>query len=191
MNSFFSREELYKLGLKNFGDNVLISKKASIYNAENVYIGNNVRIDDFCILSGNIKIGSYVHISAYVGLFAGDEGIEINDFVSISSRCVIYAISDDYSGNAMANPMVDDKYRNIYGGKVILEKHSILGTGTTVLPSVRVKVGTAIGACSLIKNDCDEWSIYVGCPAVKIKNRSKNILELEKQMLIDKLKSID
>lgn len=191
MNSFFSREELYKLGLKNFGDNVLISKKASIYNAENVYIGNNVRIDDFCILSGNIKIGSYVHISAYVGLFAGDEGIEINDFVSISSRCVIYAISDDYSGNAMANPMVDDKYRNIYGGKVILEKHSILGTGTTVLPSVRVKVGTAIGACSLIKNDCDEWSIYVGCPAVKIKNRSKNILELEKQMLIDKLKNID
>ncbi len=190
MNSFFSREELYKLGLKNFGDNVLISKKASIYNADNISIGSNVRIDDFCILSGNIKIGSYVHISAYVGLFAGNDGIEINDFVAISSRCVIYAISDDYSGNSMTNPMVDDKYRNVYGGKVILEKHSILGTGTTVLPNVRVKIGTAIGACSLINNDCDEWSIYVGCPAVKIKNRSKKILELEKQMFIDKLENI-
>ena len=27
-------------------------------------LGDNIRIDDFCILSGNIKLGSYIHIPA-------------------------------------------------------------------------------------------------------------------------------
>ena len=70
MNSYYDNAELLTLGLKHFGDNVLISKKASIYGANNIVIGNNVRIDDFVILSGNITIGDYVHIAAYSGLFA-------------------------------------------------------------------------------------------------------------------------
>ncbi len=30
-----------------------------------ISIGDNVRIDDFCILSGKIELGSNIHISAY------------------------------------------------------------------------------------------------------------------------------
>ena len=62
MNSFYSDEELKKIRFKSLGENVLISKKASIYSPEKIIIGNNVRIDDFCILSGNIQIGNHVHI---------------------------------------------------------------------------------------------------------------------------------
>ncbi len=51
MDSFYSRDELKKIGLKKYGENVFLSKKASIYNPEKIEIGNNVRIDDFCILS--------------------------------------------------------------------------------------------------------------------------------------------
>ncbi|MDR2409353.1 MAG: acyltransferase, partial [Bacteroidales bacterium] len=54
MNSFFSKEELKDIGFKSVGDNVLISRKASFYSVSNISIGSNVRIDDFCILSGNI-----------------------------------------------------------------------------------------------------------------------------------------
>ena len=63
-NSFYKKDELKKLGLKHYGNNVLISRKCSIYSPEKISIGNNVRIDDYCILSGNITIKNYVHISA-------------------------------------------------------------------------------------------------------------------------------
>jgi len=71
MNSFYSTKELASLGLKRYGENVLISRKCSIYGAQSIEIGDNVRIDDFCILSGHIILGSNIHISAYVALFGG------------------------------------------------------------------------------------------------------------------------
>ena len=120
MGNFYSVEELKQLGIKKTGENVLISKKASIYGGANISLGNNVRIDDFCILSGNIEIGNYVHISAYAALFAGEAGIKIDDYVAISSRCVVYAVSDDYSGEYMTNPMVPEKYTNVIKKKVLL-----------------------------------------------------------------------
>lgn len=71
MNSFYTENELNELGLKAVGENVNISKKASLYGCSEISIGNNVRIDDFCILSGNIKIGDYVHVAAYTALYGG------------------------------------------------------------------------------------------------------------------------
>lgn len=187
MSSFYTEEELKKIGFKSFGKNVLISKKASIYGAKNMTIGNNVRVDDFCILSGKITFGNYIHVSAYTSLFAGDIGIELEDFTTISSRCVIYAITDDYSGNYMTNPMIDDKYRNVISSKIIIKKHSIIGSGSTIIPNGKseliIEEGTSIGAMSLIKNNTLAWNIYCGIPARIIKERNKNILELEKQFL--------
>ena len=46
-NSFYTREELAELGLKSYGENVLISRKASFYAADKIELGSNVRIDDF------------------------------------------------------------------------------------------------------------------------------------------------
>lgn len=76
MNDFYSEKELKKMKFKRIGKNVQISKKSSIYSPDKIEIGNNVRIDDFAILSGNIIIGDFVHISAYVALY-GRFGIEL------------------------------------------------------------------------------------------------------------------
>lgn len=163
---------------------MLISKKASIYNAERIRIGNHVRIDDFCILSGNIDIGNYVHISAAVLLFAGDKGIRIQDFSGISSRSVIYAVSDDYSGHALTNPTVPENYRNVIGGTVTLERHVLIGTGCTILPNVTIGEGTSVGSMSLVNASLAPWGIYVGIPCRYIKERSKDLLVLEQQLLV-------
>lgn len=183
MNSFYSEEELKDLGLKEFGKNVLISRKACIYGANKISIGDNVRIDDFCILSGNIKIGSWIHISAYTGLFGGADGIVVEDFATISSRCCIYAVSDDYSGTCMTNPMVDEEFRHTYGGTVIFKKHSIIGSGCTVLPGVVLNEGASVGAMSLVKADLEEWTMYAGVPARKIKDRNQTAKALEQKMI--------
>lgn len=183
MDSFYNNDELKKLGLKRFGNNVLISRKASIYGAENISIGSNVRIDDFCILSGIVELGNYIHIAAATLLFGGIAGIKMDDFSTISSRSAVYAISDDYSGKYMTNPTIEEKYKNTISESVTIGKHVVIGTNSTILPGVNIESGVAVGACSLITHNCEAWGIYVGTPAMRIKDREKNILNLEKEFL--------
>jgi len=184
--SFLSKKELIALGIKKCGSNVKISRKASLYGVENISIGTNVRVDDFCILSGNITIGNNVHIAAYSALYGASEGIEIHDFANISSRVCIYAISDDFSGVSMTNPTVPDEYKLIFEKRVIIEKHVIIGSGTTILPGAKIAEGCAIGAMSLCKNSTMPWTIYAGIPAKKIKRRKKELLLLEQAYIASK-----
>lgn len=182
-DSFYSHEEIGKLGFKTVGEAVKISRKASIYDAGNISIGSYVRIDDFCIISGKMEIGNYVHISAFTGIFAGDKGIYINDFCTISGRCNIYGKTDDYSGTCMTNPMVPTNFKNIIDECVIFEKHSIIGCGSTVLPGCFISEGTAVGCMSLIKTHTEPWKIYAGIPAKFIGERQRNPLILEKEII--------
>jgi acetyltransferase-like isoleucine patch superfamily enzyme len=146
-----------------------------------ISIGNNVRIDDFCILSGKISIGNYVHIASYVALYGGDKGIIIHDFGGISSKTTVYSITDNYSGNVMTNPMIPDKYKNVISKEVVIERHALIGASCVVLPGITLREGSAFGAMSLINRSSEPWSINVGIPFKKIKNRSKKLLELEKE----------
>lgn len=179
-NSFYSEEELALFNFKSIGKNVLISRKTSIYQPEQISIGNNVRIDDFCVLSGNIIIKNYVHIACYCGLFAGNEGIFFDDFSGISSRVTIYSVSDDYTGEFMTNPMVPMQYRHIIAKKVSLGKHVIVGAGSIILPGVNLKEGVAVGAMSLVTKSFSPWKIIYGNPAKILKDRKSTLLNLEK-----------
>ena len=177
MNSFYSKDELRGLGLKSYGDKVLISRKASIYGASNICIGDNVRIDDFCILSGNITIGSNIHISAYVALY-GALGIELNDYSGISPRSTIYSAMDDFSGDYLIGPVHDTILTNVSGGKVVLKKFSQIAPNVIIFPSVIIGEGAVVGAMSLVKSNIPEWTVYAGIPARYIRNRNKNLLYL-------------
>ena len=180
-NSFYSMEELKDMGFKSIGADLSISKKASFYGVENISIGSHVRIDDFCILSGEISIGDYIHIAAYSALYGSDAGIQINEFANISSRVCIYAVTDDYSGESMTSPMIPDEYKNLQKAPVYIGRHAIIGSGSVVLPGSEIGEGCAVGSLSLIKNALDAWWIYAGIPAKKLKERSKGLLEKEKE----------
>lgn len=173
MDSFYSEDELKTLGLKQIGRNVLLSRKCSIYGAENISIGNNTRIDDYTILSGKVYIGDYVHIAAGTYLFGGSAGIEINDFCGLSAKCCIYAVTDDYLGGGMTNPMIPTVYRNVTQETVTLGKHVIIGAGSIVLPGVYIAEGGAFGAMSLINKSTKEWTVYIGAPIKEWKERKK------------------
>ena len=177
MNSFYSEKELTGLCLKHYGKNVLISKKCSIYSPEKITIGDNVRIDDFCILSGEIILGSHIHIAAYCALY-GAFGIEMEDYTGLSPRCSVFSASDDFSGNYLISPMVDIRKTNVKGGKVFIKKYAQIGTGSAIFPSVIINNGVAVGAMSLVNKSLDEWGIYAGIPAKRIKEREKGLLKL-------------
>ncbi|NJW53448.1 acyltransferase [Salinimicrobium oceani] len=179
--AFLSKKEIEKLGFKSIGENVLVSDKCSVYNASEISLGSNVRIDDFCILSagtGGIYIGNNVHIACYVSLI-GKERIEICDFAGISSKCAIYSSSDDYSGNYLTGPSVPDKFRNVDSREVVLKEHSLLGAMCVVLPGVIIGKGTAVGAFSLVNRSLPTHSIASGIPAKVVKKRESKLYDLE------------
>jgi len=181
--AFLSRDELLELGFKSVGSNVLLSSKASIYNPERIEIGNNVKIDDFCILSGNVKIGNNVHLATYNLLAGGINGIEMKDFSGLAYRCQVFTQSDDYTGELMTNPTVPEKYRLVDSKKVTIGRHCIIGTATTIFPGVNIADGCSVGAMSLVNKDTEEWGIYRGIPARRVGERSKKLLELEDMYL--------
>jgi acetyltransferase-like isoleucine patch superfamily enzyme len=182
-SSFYTLEELKKMKFKAIGKDVLISRYARIYSMKNIEIGSNVRIDDFCLLSGKIKIGNHVHISAYASLCGGDAGIVLEDFVNISEKVVIFAKTDDFSGATLTNPTIPDKYKNVLESQVILRKHAIVGVGSSILPGVIMGEGAVLGAKSFVKKSIEPWGIYAGTPARKIKERNRDLLKLEKEFL--------
>jgi acetyltransferase-like isoleucine patch superfamily enzyme len=179
--AFYTKEQLKELGFKNLGENVLISDKASIYGSQYIEIGDNVRIDDFCILSGSSKgilIGNNVHIACYSSL-VGKENITLNDFSGLSSRVSIYSSTDDYSGNFLTNPTVPEEFTNVISKPVYLGKHVIIGSNSVILPGVYLADGIAVGSLSLVTKSFEEFKVIGGIPAKIIKERSKNLLDIE------------
>jgi len=163
----------------------LISRYANVYMPSEIAIGDNVRIDDFCILSGSIQIHSHIHIAPGVYLFAGKAGIVMEDFSCLSGKCNVYAISDDYSGEYMSNVVLPEAYRRVTARKVVLRRHALVGAGSTILPGVEIATGTSVGAHSLVTHPTEAWSIYAGVPARRLKSRSKKLLQFEDDFLKD------
>ena len=181
--SYYTQEQLKELGFKYIGKNVKISDKASIYNYEQIEIGDNSRIDDFCVISGKIKIGRNVHITPMCLVAGGIKGIVFEDFTTIAYGVQVFTQSDDYSGRTMTNSTIPKEYKNEFMEEIILKKYSIVGAGSIIMPGVKLAEGTSIGAMSLVLKSTNPWGIYVGNPAKRLKDRKKNLLELEKQYL--------
>ena len=108
---YLTENELKTIGLKEYGYDVLIDRYALIISPEKIVIGNHVRVDAFATLNGNITLGNYIHISQFCGLYGGDAGIIMDDYSGLSSKCAVYASSDDYSGKSMTNPTVPMEFK--------------------------------------------------------------------------------
>lgn len=181
--SFYDESELSHIGFYEIGENVLVSRHAKFYGSERISLGNNVRIDDFCIISagkGGIEIGNNVHIASYTSLI-GEGKIVLMDFSGTSSRVSIYSSNDDYSGESLSNPTIPRKFKNVENANVIISKHVIIGSGSIVLPGVTINEGAAIGALSLVNKDCEAFYIYTGNPAIKLCKRKHDLLKLEEE----------
>lgn len=174
--SFLTNEEIAEIGFRRFGRNVLISRFARFYAPELMEIGNDVRIDDFCILSGKVVLGNNIHIGAYSALY-GKYEIELQDHTGLSPRCTLFSASDDFSGEYMISPMAPPEHTNVMGGKITMEKFVQIGAGCIILPNLTISQGTAVGAMSLVRKSLEEWNIYTGNPLRFVKKRKKTILE--------------
>lgn len=183
--AYLTEDALRAMGFAALGKNVKISDKAAIYNADQMRIGDHSRIDDFCVISGKVEIGRNVHIAPLCLVAGGKPGIILEDFSGLAYGVKIFAQSDDYSGATMTNPTVPADYKSEYMAPTSLGRHVIVGTGSVVSPGVVLQEGTAVGAMALVMKSTEPWSIYVGNPARKLRDRKRDLLALERAYLTD------
>ncbi len=181
--AYLDSAQLEAMGFKALGKNVKISDKASIYDPEQIEIGDHSRIDDFCLLSGKITLGRNVHIAAFCNLAGGEKGITMEDFSGLAYGCHVFTQSDDYGGSTLTNPTVPDQYKRELKKPIVIGRHGIVGTSSLIFPGVVLAEGTSVGAHSMVTKSTEEWSIYFGNPAKRLKPRKRKLLELETEYL--------
>ena len=145
---------------------ILISPNVTIIGPENIQMGNNVRIDDYTIISakdGFLKLGSNIHLGGQ-SYFGCSGGIEIKSNVNIAQGVKIYSKINDY---------LRKKNDDTIKGSVKIEQNVILGSNTVIIGKTIIKEGATVGALSFVKQNLNSWSIYAGCPVKFIRKRKK------------------
>ena len=181
--AYLSQDALEAMGFAHLGREVRISDKAAIYNADQMRIGDYSRIDDFCVVSGRVEIGRNVYIGPFALIAGGTPGIVFEDFTTLAYRVQVFSQSDDYTGRTMTNPTVPKPYKAEIFAAVRLGRHSIVGAGSTIMPGVDLAEGCSVGAASLVLASTTPWGIYVGAPARRLRERSRDLLALERDYL--------
>lgn len=180
---YLTDAELQELGFKKLGKGVKISDKASIYDVDKIEIGDYSRIDDFCVISGNVVIGKYNHITPMCLVAGGVPGIVFGDFCTLAYGVKVFSQSDDYTGETLTNSLVPKKFKNEIFSAVNLQRHVIVGANSVIFPGVTVAEGCSIGAMTLVTKSTVPWGIYVGVPAQRTKERKRDLLRLETKFL--------
>lgn len=180
---YFTREQLEAMGFARLGRDVLLSDRAAVYSPERIEIGDFSRVDDFCVLSGSVTIGRNVHVAVFCNLAGAEEGIALEDFSGLAYGVQVFTRSDDYGGRTLTNPTVPERFKRITKRPVRIGRHVIVGAGSIVLPGVTLAEGCSVGALTMVTKSTEPWGVYFGIPARRLKERRRDLLELERQYL--------
>ncbi len=180
---FLTTEQLAAIPFLKIGRNVKISDRAAIHSPHEISIGDNSRIDDFCVVSGKVALGRNVHIAVFCNIAGGTEGITFDDFSGLAYGCQVFSQSDDYSGASMTNPTVPARFKREIKAAIHIGRHCIVGAHSLIFPGVVLADGCCVGAMSMVTHSTDEWSINVGVPARNVKPRKRDLLLAEAEYL--------
>lgn len=141
----FVLKNIYQMDI---GDNVVIYGGFRIRAPWNISIGKGTVIGDGCQLDGRngLYIGSNVNMSTEVYIYTEQHDVNDAYFASANS-----------------------------GGKVIIGDRAWLSSRTTVLPKVHIGEGAVLASGALACKNLDEYSIYVGIPARKVGERTRDL----------------
>lgn len=100
--------------------------------------------------------------------------IIIGDHVSIAPHVTLIAESAPNNGNKITEiPYVKEKL--IKSAPIIIDDDVWIGANVTILPGVHIGKCAIIGAGSVVTGDVEEYSIYAGVPAKKIRSLSSEV----------------
>ncbi len=178
-NLYYSKDELINIGFKSVGSNNKISRLSKFYAIDGSSLGNNNRIDDFCLFKGKIKFGNFIHVAGFC-LFSGvGSEIVIGNYSGFSSHCSIWTATEDFVNPTLTSPSIDKNFSTAISGGVIFEESVKVGTQCVFLPNIKVGFGSSIAANTIVSRNIKTGSI------VGPKNRHHKLYGFRK---VDKIK---
>lgn len=138
-----------------------------------IIIGPNSYVDAFVKFKvagglGDIVIGSHSFINSGCVLYSGN-GVRIGDHVSIAANCVFAATNHEFENRNVLHQR--QGFRPSRGG-IWVEDDTWIGASSVLLDGAIVKIGSVIGACSLVRGPTEPYGVYAGSPLVKLGSRA-------------------
>ena len=134
----------------------------------NISLGNNVTIYPGVMFWGDgpIIIGDNVSIGNHTIIYSSRQGgIIIGNDTQIAAQC--YIIDMDHGMNR--NETISCQKNTV--AKIIIGDDCWLGANVTVLKGSVIGQGAVVGAKSLVRGKIEAYTINVGIPSRKIKDR--------------------
>jgi len=189
------RKALYPRLLGACGRHVVFGQHVTLRHPHKIRIGDNVVIDDHCLLdakgdsNGGIVIGNGVFIGRNTILSCKNGDIALGDGANIGFNCEIfsaarvevgantllaaycYIIGGDHDWKDAGRPVLEQGRR---AAGVRIGEGAWLGAGAKVLDGTAVGDGAIVGAGAVVTADVPASAIAVGVPARVVGSRTEH-----------------
>lgn len=190
----FLRGIFYKFLFKKVGKGVSFGRNITVRHPNKIEIGNNVVIDDNCMLDakGEDNKGIIIEDNVFIGrnsiLSCKNGNILLKENVNIGFNCEIFSANEVIIGK---NTLIAAYVYFVGGGYdyndyekpatempalskgIFVDDNCWFGAKALIFDGVKIGNNSIIGGAALVNNDIPEYSIAVGIPAKVIKNRKE------------------
>lgn len=188
------RKLFYPCLFKKVGRGVVFGRNITLRHAHKISLGGNCFIDDNVVLDAKgkenqgLQLGENVYIGRNTILSCKEGSIVIDDYCNISANCSLLSETVIRLGKfcflaghcylvAGGNHSFDDPdtpimfQPSVSKGGIQIEDDVWLGAGVIVLDGVTIGRGSVIGAGSVVTKSLPEFSVAVGSPAQRVRDR--------------------
>lgn len=166
------------------GEGVVFYPLCKIVRACNTQVDDYTRICDYTFIDAgkSLIIGKHCMITWHVVIEGGGE-TKLGDRCFIGPSTKLLTSTYEFDG-AYAAEFINQECRAFRRDNIILEDDVYIGANCVIMPGVHIAEGTVIGANSVVTKDITEpWSVYVGTPCKKVRDRVRPSEEIRKKLL--------
>lgn len=147
----------FKYKFKTVGSDFYCGSGLHVFG-NNIEVGNRVFFGHSCHFGiHDTKIGNNVMFAPEVALIGGD-----HNFNEVGIKIIDTGMKQDN---------FPDKKRLYQQGSLVIADDVWVGYGATIMAGVTIGEGAVVGARALVTSDVEPYSIYIGQPAKKYKDR--------------------
>jgi len=189
------RQTLYPFLLGSCGRNVVFGQNVVLRHPHKIRIGNNVVIDDNCLIDAKgssntgIRIGSGVFIGRNTILSCKNGDIDLADGANIGFNCEIfsasrvtvgaraliaaycYLIGGDHDFHDASRPVLEQSRKS---AGIAIGAGAWLGAGAKILDGVTIGDNAIVGAGAVVREPVPDKATAVGIPARMIGARAQS-----------------
>jgi acetyltransferase-like isoleucine patch superfamily enzyme len=188
------RSKLYRTVFGSAGRKPLIGKNVTLRHPRKIRLGNNVIIDDNCVIDAKgadnhgITIDDNVFIGRNTIIYCKNGNIHLKKGVNISSNCTVFSSNDltieedvliggysyllsggEYNYQDPSTKFVDQTGAHTRG-PLVIGSNTWLGARVTVLDGASIGQHCVIGAGAVVTKRVPPNSLAVGVPARLVKS---------------------